>query len=80
MNKIKQSELNKSIQKVADKVREETLIKVKSEEERNNFEIINPYKILGISENETHPDYREKKNLEGKIILIMLFIWIYQEE
>ena len=74
MNKIKQSELNKSIQKVADKVREETLIKVKSEEERNNFEIINPYKILLISENETHPDNREKQNLEGKIILIMLFI------
>ena len=63
MNKIKQSELNKSIQKVADKVREETLIKVKSEEERNNFEIINPYKILGISENETHPDYREIKEI-----------------
>ena len=53
-NKIKQNqiELKKAIQKAVKKVKEETLITWQSEEKNNNCEIINPFKILGISENE----------------------------
>ena len=53
-DKIKQNqiELKKAIQKAVNKVKEETLIKWKSEEKNKNCEIINPFKILGISEDE----------------------------
>ena len=66
-DKIKQNkiELKKAIQKAVNKVKEETLITWKSEEKNNNCEIINPFKILGISENEkiyyTHIEDYEKK-------------------
>ena len=58
-DKIKQNqiELKKAIQKAVNKVKEETLIKWKSEENNNNCVIINPFKILGISENKEHRIY-----------------------
>ena len=68
-NKIElnQIELKKSIQKAIKKVKEDTLIKFKLEEKNNNCEIINPYKILGISEKEKHPEYRDKEKFREKI-------------
>ena len=58
-DKIKQNqiELKKAIQKAVNIVKEETLIKWKSVEKNNNCEIINPFKILGISENKEHRNY-----------------------
>ena len=60
-DKIKQNqiELKKSIQKAVNKVKEKTLITWKSEEQNNTCEIINPCKILGISENEKHTRYED---------------------
>ena len=54
-----QIELMQQIKKAVNKVKNETLIKWKKVEKYYNYEIINPFKILGISQNENYPDYRE---------------------
>ena len=63
-DKIEQNqiELKKAIQKAVNKIKEETLITWQSEEKNNNCEIINPFKILGISENEKYRDYTNYYN------------------
>jgi len=68
-DKIEQNkiELKKAIQKAVNKVKEETLITWHSEEKSNKCEIINPFKILGISENEKHTPFRLVENLEKEI-------------
>ena len=65
--KSNQIELMQQIKKAVNKVKEETLIKWKKVEKYNNYEIINPFKILGISQNEDYPDYREIEDFRKKV-------------
>ena len=76
-NKIEQNqiELKKAIQKAVNKVKEETFIVWKSEEKKNNFEIINPFKILGISENEKNIEDFEKKIKNEKCLLSCFILY-----
>ena len=75
-DKIKQNqiELKKSIQKAVNKVKEKTFITWKTEEKSNKCEIINPFKILGISENENYTqemlinDFEKKIKKEGYLL------------
>ena len=62
-----QIELKKAIQKAVNKVKEETLIIWKSEVKSNKCEIINPFKILGISENEEYPQYKYKEEFRQRV-------------
>ena len=62
-----QTELMEHIKKAVNKVKNDTMIQWKSEEKNKNYEIINPFKILGISQNEDYPDYRKIADFRRKI-------------
>ena len=62
-----QTELMQHIKKAVNKVKDDTMIQWKSEEKNKNYEIINPFKILGISQNEDYPNYREIEDFRRKI-------------
>ena len=60
VDKIKKEACDKAKKKSCDKLKKEDCDKV-------DYEIINPFKILGISENEDYPNYSHKEDFRKKV-------------